>query len=151
MLKFTVHGIEVTATDAAEAAKLIRELGKQEIRPEQSWPSGTRAHPIIPPRRKLLNLKNRKNGFDARSVAVEFLTKIRDAGRNGTNAEGLMELLGARHPKGIGSKSASINELIVKNGFTLHDVYDNPRTAEGRIWKAGPKMEAALQTLMRGG
>src|SRR6266513_640509 len=139
-LKFVINGVSVEADNAAEAAELIRALGKQSA--AQSAPLDSPRAPRIQIRRRQriqLRSKIKKNGFDVRSVAIAFMTKIQEAGRNGIAAEGLMEVMGARHPKGIGAKSAAVNEYLVKMGFDPESVYDNPRTAEGRFWTAKPK------------
>lgn len=145
MLIFTINGIEVKATSAAEAAELIRELSRE---------SKPAAAPIIPPRaslrpRPLLSPRLR-NGARVHDVALAFLNKIRDAGSDGIHAEGLMSIVGARHPKGIGSKSAPLNKAIERLGFKVEDVYDNPRSPNGRIWRSGPKMDAAIEALKGG-
>lgn len=150
MLIFTINGIEVKATSAAEAAELIKALGK----PIGAATETARAMPITPKSSRAdrfkLRLRSRRNGANVRTVAVEFLSKIRDAGSEGIAADGLMDILGARHPKGIGSRSAPVNKLIESLGYDIEDVYDNPRSPEGRIWKPGPKMDAAIEALKKG-
>lgn len=146
-IKFVVKGIPVEADSAAEAWELIR-LGNGTKPQEPSY-----SEPLEPPairHRSRLSLKSKKkNGFDIRSVTVAFLSKIVESGREGAVADNLMEIVGARHPKGIGSKSVAINEFLENLGFDPENVYDNPRTAAGRIWKPGPKLLDALEAARR--
>jgi len=142
-LKFIVQGIEVTATDAVEAAKLIRELAGQYAAASQAAP--TQATPPAPSTERP-RIKIRKRGpFIMTTAAVRFLTAIKEAGNNGMRGADLMEPLRTDHPKGIGSRVAKINEYLTKLGFEPEQVYRNPRTAEGRLWTPGPKLDAALE------
>lgn len=140
-LKFIVHGIEVTASNAAEAAALIRELGN----PPAPQPAPVRA--TIEGQRPRILI--RKRGFNLNYAAVDFLSLISNAGDRGIAAEGLMPALHVNHAKGIGARSGMINKLLSELGFQPDQVYENPRTPEGRIWKAGSKMDAALEAVKR--
>ena len=137
-IKFVVHGVEVTASNAAEAAALIRELGNAPT-PQRTV---IRAAPGA-------QVMLRHKGFDVKYAAVDFLSLIRNAGDNGISVAGLMPAVQARRPKGVGARAGMINKLLVELGFDPAQVYENPRTSEGRIWKAGPKMDAALEAVKR--
>lgn len=84
-----------------------------------------------------------------RAIGLRFLTVIRDHTLSGgATVEQIMEVLGASHPKGVGSKAAAINKLLNESGFETPEVYTNPRDPNGvRWWKAGPKMEDAISEL----
>jgi hypothetical protein len=139
-LKFIVHGIEVTATNAEEAAKLIKALAGE------TAPSPLRQRERVErPRETRASKLRRVRLFVLTTATVRFLETIKQAGNSGIRAETLMEPLRADHPKGIGSRVAKINEYLGKLGFDPEQVYSNPRTAEGRLWTPGPKLDAALE------
>jgi len=137
-LKFIVHGIEVTATNAAEAAALIRELGNAPTPQRTAIRAAPGTHVML-----------RTKGFNVNYAAVDFLSLIRNAGDSGIAVSGLMPAVQARRPKGVGARAGMINKLLVELGFDPSQVYENPRTPEGRLWKAGPKMDAALEAVKR--
>jgi len=132
--KLNFRGIEVTANSVSEAAALLRELAE---------PSGAKiGRPPKPP--SPLDMFAPPKDTD---IAVAFLRAIAKAGTQGAVAEDLMPLLKVKGPKGIGGRSVRINNMITKAGFKLEDVYDNARTAEGRFWRPGPSISAAINAL----
>lgn len=128
-IKFTIHGIEITASTAVEAAALIRELA-----------------PAVPPRPLTTQRLEPVNGTVAGGI-LGFLTMISEAGSDGVVSEDLMQVLHTRHAKGVGGKIAGINNELKAMGYTPKDVYRKSRTAAGRVWKTGPKMREALAAL----
>jgi hypothetical protein len=148
-LKFIVHGVEVTATDAVEAAKLIRELGAQNAAAPVARPA---AAPNGKPRlnlRERPRIKIKKRGyrgpFNVTRGAVAFLTAIKEAGRDGVTAESLMEPLQNTHVKGVGSRIGMINPYLARLGFPAESVYDNERTRKGRRFTGRAALDAALE------
>src|SRR5687767_4991497 len=80
-IKFTIHGVEVTATNAADAAALIRELASTKTEPQRTQ--------AVPPKRierrppiSRLRLQNRA-GFDVALAAFRFLAMVKTAGTKG--------------------------------------------------------------------
>lgn len=153
-LKFTVHGIEVTANDAAEAAALIRELASPSINSSASNTSPPTREPI-----RRIKLEGRttgsprpiaKDGFDVALATFRFLSKLQTDEMIGKEAnEFLMDVLQSAHPKGIGVKLGRVNKYIRNIGFDPDHVYENPRTAEGRIWRGKSKLDAAREAIRR--
>jgi hypothetical protein len=144
-LKFTIKGIEVTATSAEEAARLINALSEDTpVRREKPkyQMNGKRAH-AVEDRPRFPRLKKRI--FSPLRATVDVLQTIKDGGDNGVIADNLMPVLDARHPKGIGARLAKVNEVIRKFGYDTETVYLNPRTSIGRIWFRGPDLDAALE------
>lgn len=144
-LKFTVHGVEVTATDAVEAAKLIRELAaqaKSTPAPSAEMPAREpvgrikRNRPLIPLRKRL---------FIVSRATVAFLDAVNQGGEDGVKVDEIMPALAANKPKGTGARLAKVNDHLRKLGFQPEDVYSNQRTRKGRVWVAQSKMSAALE------
>lgn len=88
-------------------------------------------------------------GADARSQAINFLRAVGDATESGgVRIAEVMALIGASHPKGVGSKMALVNKEISESGFDIASVYTNERDPMGiRLWRAGPKLQEALSML----
>lgn len=85
-------------------------------------------------------------------MALKLLKEIKDWSDLGMDmrAEQVAALLGVNHPKGIGSRSASINRLLTSAGFVVEEVYVNRRdTAGERHWQPGPNISEAIATLER--
>ena len=138
-LKFTIKGVEVTATSAEEAAALIRALSADEQpRREKPKVNGFRSHAVA----RRVHPKGR---FNAATAAVDVLAAINHGGKEGIMVDALMPLLHADHPKGVGARLAKINQFLSGLGFDVENVYMNPRTAEGRVWYAGKNIEQALE------
>ena len=137
-LKFTVHGIEVTATDAVEAARLIRELAAQSPAPERN---------VLPPRRRIKStrpIRRAVGGFNVARATVAFLTIVNQAGDDGAAADEIMPALVAKKPKGTGARLAKVNNHLRGIGFAPEDVYSHQRSRKGPVWVARGKMNAAL-------
>ena len=100
-------------------------------------------HPLFP------TAQESAKGDALKATTVRFLKVVSDHTLSGgATVEQVMEALGSDHPKGVGSKSATINNLLVASGFAPSDVYSSARDPLGvRWWKAGPKMQEALNVL----
>lgn len=151
-LKFVVHGIEVTASDAAEAAKLIRELGAQasstaatpakpQVNGKHRAPARSKPRFVIAPRKPRINLP-----FNPSRGALAFLAAIKDGGDRGVSGEELMSPLQVNHIKGVGSRIGNINGQLAKLGFAPDSVYSTRRTSEGRFFIPAKDFEVALET-----
>lgn len=86
---------------------------------------------------------------DAVQSAISLLSAIRDAGRQGMNADSVQNVLGVTHPKAISSKSTGINRLLDEMPFRRNSIYTNDRTVNGRIWKPGKNLPYALEELQK--
>ena len=86
---------------------------------------------------------------DRLEMSLEFLEAIRDAQyKGGLETNEVIRILRIHHPKGIGGRSALINEQLERVGYPdPTEVYTNPKTPVGRFWLGGPKLEAAIQQL----
>lgn len=84
--------------------------------------------------------------------ALKFLQAIKESDPvGGLNAHQVSELLGVKHPKGIGSKAASINRVLDSYGYTVESVYTNHRGPFGeRIWAAGSMIQSAIAAISKG-
>jgi hypothetical protein len=80
-------------------------------------------------------------------AAISLLSAIRDAGKTGIGTEKVTDILGVSQPKAIASKSMGINRLLDDMEFTRRSIYSNDRTANGRVWKPGRNIQAALDEL----
>jgi hypothetical protein len=81
---------------------------------------------------------------------LRFLNAIANSSEaDGLGGDVIANVLGVRHPKGIGSRAAIINRLLMELGFNVEEVYTNPRNNLGdRTWKPGPKITHALAALL---
>jgi hypothetical protein len=79
--------------------------------------------------------------------AIRFIKAIMTGTpMGGVTGDDLMLVLDVNHPKGVGSKAASINRAIVRLGYKVEDVYTKTRGSDMiRRWKAGPKAWDALK------
>lgn len=84
---------------------------------------------------------------DGVTVTFELLTAIRKAGTRGLTADEVAKILKVKHPKGVGPRSLMVNNTLAQLGFVHDQVYNNDRTAQGRIWTAREKLNDALETL----
>jgi hypothetical protein len=146
-------GIEITASSPADAAALVRELksGKSsqngQLLPAEgkSQGSSSRTQQVI-----MIGSDDDLDPISPENtrMALEFLKAIRDgAAIGGIQAAVLVKVLGVSAPKAIGSKSATINKLIKRIGLGVEKVYTNPKTASGRIWRPGRKMNYAIDLI----
>lgn len=73
--------------------------------------------------------------------AIKFIKAIMNGSTTGgVTGDDLMSVLDVTHPKGVGSKAASINRAIVRLGYKVDDAYTKSRGPDTiRRWKAGPK------------
>lgn len=137
-----INGFDVEASTAAEAAALLRELQHGPKPAPPSAPAIVEKTPQIPAGNGAMS------DLDPASSesALKFLRTIRDSG-TGIEADRLMSALGVTKPKGIGSKSASVNRVLKAVGLKPRFVYSNPRGPTGRIWKPAKRMGEAIQLL----
>ena len=86
------------------------------------------------------------------TLCIAFLKLLQDHEvSGGVSPDEVQKVLGAEHPKGIGSKMAGINALLKHLGYASAEVYSNDqRDSEGRrVWKVGPKLRDALGALQQ--
>lgn len=142
-ITFKIDGIEISASTVADAVELIRELKK--VKPadaEAPSKSGGNGHQVL-----LIGSEEDFASIDADNakMALDFLNTIRDGGS--VPAGTLMKMFGVTAPKGLGSKSATVNKVIKAVGLKPTTVYKNPKTSEGRTWKPARRMADAIQLL----
>jgi uncharacterized protein YgbK (DUF1537 family) len=66
----------------------------------------------------------------------------------GATSAQVQEVLGASHPKGIGSKMSPVNNYLMLRGFEPDQVYMNPRNETGgRMWVPGSRLDDALKAV----
>jgi hypothetical protein len=140
-IRFSLEGIPVETSTAAEAVELIRAF--------KAAAADGPVQPVHPDR------GHQQNGYvapaGAHSWAKDFLLEIRNSGSAGARTEQIAEALGVESTKGIGGKLAIINRVIEHTGFKPQDTYNNDRTPEGRFWKPRPKIDAAIAALEQRG
>jgi hypothetical protein len=143
-ITFKFDGIEISASCAADAAELIRELnkGKTAIPAPVVSKAAANGHRVIA---ESNDAELAAIDADNAKMALDFLSTIRD-GAN-VPATALMKLFGLTAPKGLGSKSASVNKVIKAAGLKPSMVYKNPKTHDGRFWRPGRRMGEAIQLL----
>ena len=134
-IKINIRGIDIVVSTPAEAAAIVREFTEQ---------------PAAKVGRPKLNLRSRHtqiDGADEEDIVLGFLTTIANAGPRGVMADDLMKVLNVEKPKGLGGRSARINNQLSDLGFKPSDVYDTVRKAEGRIWKSRAKIGEAIEAV----
>jgi hypothetical protein len=156
-IKLSFRGIDFTVSSPMEAAALARELteqppakrGRPPKKPERTPATTARA----PKQTNLTFIAPTVNNISSqdRERTVMFLSAVNQSGPNGIHAEHLMPILGAKHIKGVGSRMGKVNAVLVRIGVKPGDAYENPRTAKGRVFKAGRAIQTALTALRNGG
>jgi hypothetical protein len=76
-----------------------------------------------------------------------MLEAIEAGGPAGVPTETIMKVLGADHPKGIGSKAGRVNELLRGVGFKQQDIYETGRSPTGTRWLPGRAIRQAISSL----
>jgi hypothetical protein len=79
--------------------------------------------------------------------AIKFLGTIQQASASGASAQEIMQAIGISDPKAFGGRSAAINKLITRTGFSVSQVYDASRNGQGRFWKGKSKLGEALNVI----
>lgn len=109
------------------------------------------SNPLAQPNSAAAAAKAAKAAND--SVTVMTLTFLRELNSHpkGLDSDVVQRLLGAEHPKGIGSKLGMINNCLLHNGFKQPDeIYTSLRhPIEGRTWYPGPSITDAIMLLER--
>jgi hypothetical protein len=142
-IKINYQGIEVTLPSTGEAADLLRKL--TETTPPKTGPRIGRP-PKIPENIQL---------FEATPSRVQILTNnflmaIASADADGPTTEEIMSAVDVTAGRGIGGRLVRINNFLLKAGLNPKDVYDNRKTSEGRVWRAGPRLIDAIQVIKEG-
>jgi hypothetical protein len=135
-IKMTIQGIDIVASSAEEAAALVREF------------SG------------LKGLRGQVMDFDQPTQfadpgpdgqrAIAFLEEIRSAAPDGPTTDDIMRVLETESTKGVGGRLTRVNKLLAEAGFDPSTVYQNPRTAGGRVWRPGSAIQQAIRKLREG-
>jgi hypothetical protein len=79
--------------------------------------------------------------------AIKFLGTIQEAQSTGASAQQIMQAIGISDPKAFGGRSATINKLITRTGFSVSQVYDASRNGQVRFWKGKAKLGEALNII----
>ena len=156
-IKFTYDGIQFEVSTAREAAQLARELRRQQPASGHTTrgldlfdnaAGGRYGVGVVGD--GLLVLPS--GGEERVESTLQFLSEIRGAGKNpsgGLSASEVTRILKVKHPKGLGPRSTLINNVLRDLGFDPSQVYNNDRTAHGRLWIAQPKIDEAIALLKR--
>lgn len=86
----------------------------------------------------------------SRPSLERFLRLLADHEKSGgVSPDEVQVVLGADHPKGIGSKMTLINNDIKGRGFEPADIYSNERRDPlgRRVWEPGPKLAELLKVV----
>lgn len=135
-IKMNVGGIEVTISDPAEAAALLRELD---------------ANPPPKSARKRANggatAGNYPVNADLAEKALRFLKVIDDAdGPLSTSA--IMDALDVKTGNAVGGATKKVNSLLSDLGYRKHLVYRNERKPrQPRTWSSGRDIQPAITAL----
>lgn len=133
--KLIISGVPVIAENAAEAAQLLRELGR-DFKGETSKSSAA------------THDEGLKSNIQALKIAHAFLTTIRDAGDRGANAEKIMKALNTDTPKGVGGRMIPVNRALTGLGFNPASVYDNNNRVDGvRMWTKKKRFQEAMEVI----
>lgn len=142
--KFTFNGVEISVP-VTELAEAMRQLGllvntrslipqPRETVSSAPWPLPGGA--AEKPKAEL-------------SSVLKFLKYVHDFGASGSaTLQGVMQIMSVDNPKGVGSKSAAINRVLVAHGFKPDEVYVNPRDGSGeRLWRPGSRIREAIEVI----
>jgi len=141
-IKMNIGGIDVSVTDPAEAAALLRELQKQ---PKEPVTHVTHE-----------NKRNGANGSDSKPVdldvaqtALALLTLVSST-RMALSTEQVMESLGLTSFNAVGGTTKKVNQLLADLGFEKKMTYRNPkRQNEPRYWLKGRQTDEAISVLKK--
>lgn len=136
--KLKYNGVDIEVA-VSEVGAVLNQLGLLKAPASESTAAAKSAQDVKAPS---------TTGLD--SLALRFLKLVRDhTASGGASVDQVMQVLGATHPKGVGSKTAQINKFITDTTkIELSEIYTNDRDPLGaRWWKAGPKMTEAIAAL----
>ena len=149
--KFVINGQKVELASLEDAAALLGAMNKAQ---EVAAPGAKPAAAVTPEVPKTANGGSseevREGDLDPRAIqmALSFLKAIREGGsKGGIESDAVMAAMGVTAKKAIGSKSGKVNGLLESLGMRQKSVYNNPKTAAGRFWKPGKKIDEAIQRL----
>jgi hypothetical protein len=138
-----INGVAVTCTTPAEAIALARQVangagsnGVAKRRP------GRRPDP-----KKAAEKHGKREHLRKNSIA--FLETIEAAGNDGASAVDLASALKMKDRRGLGAASISASKLIERLEFDPRKVFTSEKTDEGKVWKAGSELAAALKKLKK--
>lgn len=155
-LKFIVHGVEVIADDAAQAAKLIRELALKPIPTALAAPAINGKNVISrrvakskhTHKRPQRTTKSKRATFNVANAALGFINALKVHGRDGVTANDLMAPVQASHVKGVGSRIGMINKYLASVGVAPAALYSTARTRKGRYFYGDAKfIDSALEAI----
>ena len=133
-IRINFRGIELTVSSPSEAAAVARELAEQPV------PKLQRVRVIEEP-----TLFAGPEPDEQRAVGL--LELIKNAPNGGPGVDDLMKVLQVDSPKGIGGRMVRINNILLRAGMKPEDAYRNPKTADGRVWKPGTRIQEAIDRL----
>lgn len=160
-IRMNLHGLEVEV-DAADLGETLRQLQAAGLLPAALAPKRSVAPPApqvqlftpyppqpAPAHAPKPDLVLVKEEGPAAHFGLTLLKNLRDTRvSGGLTPSDVQRIVGAGHPKGIGSRMVKINETLRAGGFELRDVYTNDRGPLGdRVWRAGPKIDQAISLL----
>jgi hypothetical protein len=172
-IRFKYDGIEFEVSTPKEAAQVVRELRRHQPleaftnpyarltvqrKIDLSEPASGEARqfrhyeaskePVAKVRESIAALEESvrnavQETTDRVTMTHTFLTALRV--KPVMNAQEVGAVLKINHPKGLGPRSMLINNTLLRFGFDPETVYTNSeRSAQGRVWKAGPKLDEAI-------
>jgi hypothetical protein len=84
---------------------------------------------------------------DTTPSSVSFLKAIKHSA-DGISTREMLEIFGVTKPKALGSKTGVVNSALARLGFEQHEeVYSGVRTADGKLFRPGPKIDEAIAAL----
>jgi hypothetical protein len=84
-----------------------------------------------------------------RKNAITFLEVVDGAGDGGATAAKLASALRMKDKRGLGAASISATKLVESLEFDPRKVFTSEKTEEGKVWKAGSELQAALKKLKK--
>ena len=130
-IQMNIGGIDVTVTDPAEAAALLRELGKKPA-------SGAAKSEVV---------SFTPVNADMAEKTLRFLNVINDAD-SPLSTKSVMDVLGVKTGNAVGGATKKINNLLADLGYSKHLVYKNPKKPRHpRTWSSGRDIELAIEAL----
>jgi hypothetical protein len=166
MATIMVGGVEITVP-TAELGEALRQLSPWlSAKPaavaapvKDDEPAAQRRRIVVAPAQQTLENpesaegESQPEGNDPSSAlnrALRLLALIRDHRQSGgARPAEVMKVLGAAHPKGIGSRMQAVNSVIRATGLKPEDVYRNDRDpmTGTRMWTGGRKLDEAAAML----
>lgn len=166
-IRFKVLGIDVSADSADDAVALLTKLSKAGmgsraentpsskavVTHERSWPLPTGS--VLPQQDQAPSTANQATlplaaqSADVRlrqkaELTLPFLRAVKAAGLDGMDTEAMMRVFQTSKPKGLGSKTGQVNDVLKSLGLDPDQVLTRTRIGNGKLFTAGPEIDIAI-------